>query len=275
MTSAIVYSTIDAAFPKAGKDNNSQGFRDNFQVIKTGLQTANGEITTLQSVTAKLTATNDFNQNILSNAEFNKFYGSVRDNGSITTTTDVDIENGPLQIYTLGANCTLTLTNWPASDKYAKIRIHLKQDTTNLSTVSITGTAGQFQCATGIISGSSVGQAVKVTGTISGSATISGYASGNIYYIIGTPTDTTFTLSSTFGGSAITTTAGTTTGLTFTLLRTVTFGTEGGASVVKSGDGASFPSPFVLSNTSEKVVEAWTYDGSTSKVFLKYLGDFS
>jgi hypothetical protein len=45
MTSAITTTNIDGAFPIAGQDNNSQGFRDNFTNIKTGLNTAKSEIT--------------------------------------------------------------------------------------------------------------------------------------------------------------------------------------------------------------------------------------
>jgi hypothetical protein len=85
----------------------------------------------------------------------------------------------------------------------------------NLSTVTISGTAGQFTCATETLS---VGMAVNITGTNTGTGSITGYdpTAINVYYIIGTPTSTTFTLSATPGGTAITTTAGTPAGLTFT-----------------------------------------------------------
>lgn len=130
MTSAIDTTQIDGAFPIAGQDNNSQGFRDNFTNIKTGLDVAKSEITTLQTNTAKLNEDNDFNGQILENAEVNKFYGSVRNNGPISTNTSVNIENGPLQIYTIGADLTLQFIQWPASDRYAKVKLHLKSDGT-------------------------------------------------------------------------------------------------------------------------------------------------
>ena len=40
MASNIISSTIDGTYPVAGVDNDTQGFRDNFTVIKTGLATA-------------------------------------------------------------------------------------------------------------------------------------------------------------------------------------------------------------------------------------------
>jgi hypothetical protein len=82
-----------------------------------------------------------------------------------------------------------------------------------LSGVAVTGTAGQCSCTA--TNGLYVGQAVVVSGTLSGSAT--GISTGLTYYIIATDGTTTFTLSATSGGTAITTTAGTTTGLVFTV----------------------------------------------------------
>jgi len=66
--SEIVTGTIDAAFPVAGQDNDSQGFRDNFSIIKAGLETAASEIGLLLTGTAKTDANNDFAGNALINA---------------------------------------------------------------------------------------------------------------------------------------------------------------------------------------------------------------
>jgi hypothetical protein len=86
--------------------------------------------------------------------------------------------------------------------------------TTTLAGVIITGTAGQFSCTAGTIA---VGNAVVISGTFGGTGSITGYLNPTIYYVIITNGTTTFTLSNTFNGSAITTTAGTPTGLTYTL----------------------------------------------------------
>jgi hypothetical protein len=82
-----------------------------------------------------------------------------------------------------------------------------------LNAVAVTGIAGQCSCTS--TSGLYIGQTVRVTGTSTGTAT--GITSGVTYYIIATDYATTFTLSASSGGAAITTTAGTTTGLVFTL----------------------------------------------------------
>jgi hypothetical protein len=85
-----------------------------------------------------------------------------------------------------------------------------------LTTVAIAGTAGQFTCAAASVQ-LVVGQPVFISGTLTGTGSITGYVNPKTYYIIATNGSTTFTLSSSLGGSAITTTAGTTAGLSFLL----------------------------------------------------------
>jgi len=137
MTSAIVSSTIDANFPVAGQDNNSQGYRDNFQIIKDGLAQSATEITSLQTTTAKLNVTNDFGGNIIQNAVTKKLYGSV---ASVleAPTGNLDVSTGDYQRITLSnANITLTLTNWPTLDnRFAKVRVHLENNQTSSHTVT-------------------------------------------------------------------------------------------------------------------------------------------
>jgi len=79
-----------------------------------------------------------------------------------------------------------------------------------LSSVSVSGTKGQISFTA---STPAVGQAIVVTGTNSGTST--GISAGT-YYITQTTATTNAQLSLTPGGAPITTTAGTTTGLTFT-----------------------------------------------------------
>ena len=75
MTSAINPNNIDGAYPVAGQDNNSQGFRDNFTNTATNFQYAADEISDLQAkavLKAALTGTtlnNDMGGSVLSNAQ--------------------------------------------------------------------------------------------------------------------------------------------------------------------------------------------------------------
>jgi hypothetical protein len=88
--------------------------------------------------------------------------------------------------------------------------------TTTISTV-VVGAGGQFTCASSR-SQLGIGQVVTISGTNIGTGTINGSANGTgPYFIIATNGYTTFQLSTSLGGPAISTTAGTPTGLTFTL----------------------------------------------------------
>ena len=60
MTSQIIFSTIDTTYPIPGRDNDSQGFRSNFSVVKAGLQVAHDEISLLQSNKADLVNQSSF-----------------------------------------------------------------------------------------------------------------------------------------------------------------------------------------------------------------------
>jgi hypothetical protein len=84
------------------------------------------------------------------------------------------------------------------------------------ATVATSGTGGQFTCGNSSLA---AGDRVTITGTLGGTGTITGYTSGTTYKVsavTGTsPNVTGFTLQ-TNAGSAIVTSAGTLTGLTYT-----------------------------------------------------------
>jgi len=131
--------------------------------------------------------------------------------GQVIQPTDVSYRD-----ITLEADSTLS---WPINGSVIDNAAARVMDVTSLSSgltlsgVSVTGTNGQCSCS--VTPSLFIGQAVIVTGINSGSAT--GITSGNTYYIIATNGSTTFTLSSTIDGVGVATTAGTTTGLTFSL----------------------------------------------------------
>lgn len=54
MASSINTGNIDGAYPVAGQDNSSQGFRDNFTNIKTNFGYAKSELEDLQTKAVQL-----------------------------------------------------------------------------------------------------------------------------------------------------------------------------------------------------------------------------
>ena len=120
-----------------------------------------------------------------------------------TTTAYLSIQD--LQI---GAGQSISGTGIPSGTTVVSTNLRVPV----LNAVAVTGTAGQCSCTS--TTGLYIGQTVAVSGTNTGTAT--GITSGVTYFIIATNYATTFTLSASSGGAAITTTAGTTTGLVFT-----------------------------------------------------------
>jgi hypothetical protein len=125
-------NAIDGAFPVAGQDNNSQGFRDNFSFTQTSLQNVVTVLTDLNSNTAKTNVEfNEFNGTRLQNAEIRNVYGSVAVNGSVTNPIELlDVQDAEYFTYQLGDDVVIRFSNWPDSNLYRKIRIAVTSDST-------------------------------------------------------------------------------------------------------------------------------------------------
>ena len=140
--SLINFGSIDATYPVAGQDNNSQGFRDNFGAIKSGLSQASTEISALQQNSAFVNSANNFGGNVLTNAKYNQFYGTFLSLGTVNTNTDVNLLNGPFQSVYLGGNVTLTFRNWPAAGSYAVQKLFIYSDGSGVRTPILATAAG-------------------------------------------------------------------------------------------------------------------------------------
>jgi hypothetical protein len=72
MASNIVSTTIDETYPVAGVDNDSQGFRDNFQIIKDNFAAAKSEVEDLQDNVARTDTDNNHLGNKIISAELDQ-----------------------------------------------------------------------------------------------------------------------------------------------------------------------------------------------------------
>jgi hypothetical protein len=137
MTSAINPNNIDNAYPIAGQDNDSQGFRDNFTNIKTNFQYAAQELTDLQNkvvLKAALTGTtlnNDMGQSLLSAAKIQNFTATRVDFGALSGTVTVNYQSGHYQILTMTGSVTLAFTNFPAAGSTALVRVRVSVPSTS------------------------------------------------------------------------------------------------------------------------------------------------
>lgn len=156
--SSINTNGLDVNYPIPGKNNNSQGFRNNFASIKTNLNTAGSEITDLQNkvvvkqALANSTLNNDMANTLISNALTRSFRASSYNlGGALSNTIKVDASLGDVQYGTVAANSNVILQfgNWAPTGTQQTITLNLGFNDSN-SFVSFPG-----QLSTGNNSGAS------------------------------------------------------------------------------------------------------------------------
>ena len=114
MASNIVPGNIDGTYPKAGQDNSSQGFRDNFSETKNNFTNAKTEIEDLQTNKANLNAASDFTNNEVTRAKFKDTSETVYPHGSVSSGSVVlNHANGHYQTLTITADTTFSFLNFP------------------------------------------------------------------------------------------------------------------------------------------------------------------
>ncbi len=133
MSSQIDNTSIDSTYPVAGKDNDSQGFRDNFSSIKNNFAYAKSEIEDLQNKVLLKSAldgevlNNDLGGSNISNGSYTNFHGTSYTQ-SVSGTANIDVSKGSMQSFTLTSSSTFTFTNWPDTGVHATVRAHFKNN---------------------------------------------------------------------------------------------------------------------------------------------------
>lgn len=131
MTSAINPNNIDGAYPVAGQDNNSQGFRDNFTNTATNFQYAADEISDLQAkavLKAALTGTtlnNDMGGSVLSNAQLQDMSETVVALGTVSGTNTINYALGSFQTLTTNGAVALAFSNFPPAATAGTVRVQV------------------------------------------------------------------------------------------------------------------------------------------------------
>jgi hypothetical protein len=127
MASNISFSSIDETYPIAGRDNDSQGFRDNFAVIKNNFESAKGEIEDLQLNTARVDDANNFLRNNLLNFNLVYYTEEVYEGGAIDGPTAlIQFTNGPYQLFQINGDLTFNFADFPLAQKFMRVRVELQ-----------------------------------------------------------------------------------------------------------------------------------------------------
>jgi hypothetical protein len=131
MTSNINPNNIDGAYPVAGQDNNSQGFRDNFTNTATNFQYAADEITDLQnnavlkSALVGTTLDNNMQGSVLSNAQLQDMSETVVPLGTVSGTTTINYALGSFQTLTTNGAVALAFSNFPAAGARGSVTVQV------------------------------------------------------------------------------------------------------------------------------------------------------
>ena len=155
MASNINPNNIDAEYPVAGQDNDSQGFRTNFTNIKNNFDNAKDEINDLQSkaiLKSALTGgtlNNDMAGTVLQSAEIKDTRETLVDKLTTNGAVAIDFSAGHNNKVTTDGSISLSFTNFPATGKVGRVRLevtvgNVAHTLTLPSTVSkgVTGIAG-------------------------------------------------------------------------------------------------------------------------------------
>lgn len=153
MASNINQNTIDSAYPVAGQDNDSQGFRDNFTSIRNNFAFASSEITDLQNkVIVKqaldgVTLDNDMAGVQLKSAQILDFR---EQRGAVTvvgTTATVNHAVGHYQTLTTSSSTlTIQFSNFPSASpapgRMGRVRVEISATSGHKITLPASVTIG-------------------------------------------------------------------------------------------------------------------------------------
>jgi hypothetical protein len=131
MTSQINPNNVNTAYPVAGQDNSTQGFRDNFTNIKLNFTYAASEISALQNSVIYTGNVNDLSGGTLYDARLQNTKYATVSLGNSAPTANINYISGAFQSLTANANTTLNITNLPASGNTAVLTLSIAAQAAN------------------------------------------------------------------------------------------------------------------------------------------------
>lgn len=158
MASNINPNNIDGAYPVAGQDNNSQGFRDNFTNTKSNFQYAKDEINDLQNkalLKAALTGgtlDNNMNDNLIYAAKIQDFSATRVAQTTTSGTVTINYAAGHYQTVAPTGSITLAFSNWPDSGTqgWVIVRVTITSTAYTLTLPSAVGNSNSAASVLGI-----------------------------------------------------------------------------------------------------------------------------
>lgn len=117
-SASVYYNKIDVNYPTAGRDNDSQGFRDNFNNIKLAAKETDDLVNQLKLNSVTTTGTNNFGFNTIKRANLQDCSINIFDDTQNVRSQAVAVNysNGSYQKFLVGNGTTVfNVVNWPYS----------------------------------------------------------------------------------------------------------------------------------------------------------------
>ena len=140
-TASNYYYKIDQQFPVAGQDNDTQGFRSNFQNIYQAIYNTDLDLQTQKINTARLNATSDFaftgtiKRAVILNSGF-----SAENIAPVNGTIDYSL--GSYHKSSITGNTTFEVTNWPPDGIYGSLRLEVAPATSSTMIINFSAGSG-------------------------------------------------------------------------------------------------------------------------------------
>lgn len=131
MTSQINPNNVNTAYPVAGQDNSTQGFRDNFTNIKLNFTYAASEISALQNSVVYAGNVNDLGGGTLYDVTLQNVKYSTAELFDAAPEANVNYASGAFQTLTANANVVLNFTNLPSPGNTAVLTLGVAAQAAN------------------------------------------------------------------------------------------------------------------------------------------------
>lgn len=140
ITATNYINLIRKDYPVRGRDNDSQGFRDNFTNISRALETINNDVNNLENIAVLSNSTATFFGNIIEEANFQNCSTELWNNGTLSGNIVIDYTLGSYQVLNVESGLNnITVINWPDEGKSGHLTLSITPSNTIATTVNFVG----------------------------------------------------------------------------------------------------------------------------------------
>lgn len=149
-TATNFINLIKKEYPVRGRDNDSQGFRDNFTNISRALETINSDVTNLENIAVLTNSTATFFGNTVQEANFQNCSIELWNNGTLSGNIVIDYTLGSYQVLTVESGINnIEIINWPGEGKAGHLVLSVTRANSAVTLINFVGdnveSLGAFQ----------------------------------------------------------------------------------------------------------------------------------